>query len=96
MHVLVRLLVEPRGIARLESPRHAVPLAVGVAAVERGVVELADLDLDVQVPLEILLDELYLRRHLGEILVVEEGGLEAVGMPASARSFLASAGLYCQ
>ncbi len=78
VHVLVRLLVEAGGIARLEPPRHPVPLAVRVAAEERRVVELADLDLDVEVALQILLDELDLGGHLREVLVVEQGRFESV------------------
>src|SRR5207248_324870 len=45
------------------------------------VVELGDLDVDVQVLLELLLHELYLRGHLRKVLVVEQRRLEAPRVP---------------
>src|SRR5438128_463874 len=68
VQVLVGPLVDADGVTGLEPPRHAVPLVVDVAAVVGRVVELGDLDVDVEVPLEVLLDELHLRRHLREVL----------------------------
>ena len=62
----------------LKAPGHPVPLALDVPSVIARVVELADLDVDVEVPLEVLLHELHLRGHLREVLVVEERRLEAV------------------
>src|SRR5437879_6973809 len=70
--------VEADGVARLESPGHALPLAVDVASVIARVVELRDLDVDVEVLFEFLLDQLHLRAQLREVLVVEQGRLEAV------------------
>ena len=78
VHELIRALVQPDRMTRLESPRNAVPFAIDVTAIVRGVVQLGDLDIDVVVLLQVLLDELDLRGHLGEILVVEEGRLEPV------------------
>src|SRR2546426_4988280 len=78
VHVLVRPLVQTDRVAGLEPPGHPVPLAVDVAPVVGRVVELGDLDVDVEVLLELLLHELHLRRHLREVLVVEQRRLEAV------------------
>src|SRR3989441_6705076 len=67
MHVHVGPLVEADGVARLESPGHAVPLAVDVASVIARVVELRDLDVDVEVLLEVLLDQLRSEEHTSEL-----------------------------
>ncbi len=80
MHVLIGPLVETDRVSGLESPGHAVPLAVDVATVIGGVVELLDLDVDVQVLLEVLLHELHLRAHLRKVLIVEQRRLEALGL----------------
>src|SRR2546425_6253766 len=80
VHVLVRPLVETHRVARLEPPGHPVPFALDVTAVVRRVVELGDLDVDIEVSLQVLLHELHLRGHLREILVVEQRGLESVGV----------------
>src|SRR5215469_4027360 len=78
MHELIRALIQPDCMTRLEPPGHAVPSAVNVTAIIRRVVQLGDLDLNVEVFLQVLLDELDLRGHLGEVLAVEEGRLEPV------------------
>src|SRR5438876_360318 len=93
MQVVVRPLVQPDRVARLEAPRHAVPLPLDVAPVIGRVVELGDLDVDVEVLPEILLDELHLRAHLREILVVEEGRLEALAVSGFRHQLLRLGGL---
>src|SRR5215470_14752765 len=71
VHVLIGPLVHADGVARLEPPRHAVPLPLDVTAVVGRVVQLGDLDVDVEILLEVLLDQLDLGGHLREVLVIE-------------------------
>ena len=78
MDVLIRPLVEAHGVSGLEPPGRALPFTFGIAAKVGRVIVLGDGHLDVEVPLQILLDQLDLGRHLGEVLVVEERRLEPV------------------
>ncbi len=88
VHVLVGPLVDAHRVARLEPPRQPVPLSVDVAPVVGRVVHLGDLDVDVEVLLQIGLDELHLRGHLREVLVVEQRGRESVGVPGLGEELL--------
>ena len=88
MHVHVGPLVQTDGVAGLEPPRHAVPLALDVATVIARIVQLGDPDVDVEVLLEILLHQLHLRRHLGEVLVVEQRRWKTVRVPGVGEELL--------
>ena len=77
---MIRPLVEAHRIACLESPGSAVPFAFGIAAEVGRIIVLGDLQLNVEIPLQILLHQLDLRSHLGEVFIVEEGCFKTLGI----------------
>src|SRR5262245_966699 len=81
-------LVAAHRVSCLESPSSAVPFAFSITAKVGRIIVLGDFQLNVKIPLQILLHELDLGGHLWEIFIVEESCFKTISITGFSHEFL--------